>query len=345
MSDEIKKYYCALYKDKTGSEINKRFDYQRYWGILKCFELFKKGIDFNVVFEGAEDIDVILDEGIHYYQIKTNSTKTKYTLTTLLGHSGTERLSILSKLAGKEKNQHTLSLNIVSNLPFEAKYNEPLIDYNRTSICFNEFNNSFQAIVKNHIFSQLSFAPNLDKYFYNMSELPLNTLKQTMLGYTYDFVDNKKTTAERLELFFDEIDKEAEEKTRKTVYRDIICDKSFSRQDLLDLKEKYFNSKNDLAYECKQIISLYTPVIQRKLNSRLFKFIDESFDTVLIQKNKRIVKNYILLNEIKLKDFSTKDLCDYITKTNICLEGTLDEYDKLCYVIVSVVEYEMEGRE
>ena len=130
MNDTIKEKYRNIPKEYYGSISSNRFSYQRFWGVLQAFELYKTTDDFYVVFEGAEDIEIVTD-AIHFYQVKTLKTQVCYTFASMKKRSEGSTKSPLMKLAEKERMDGVASLNIVSNLPFEDTYKKDDVDYNK----------------------------------------------------------------------------------------------------------------------------------------------------------------------------------------------------------------------
>lgn len=68
--------YMAKLPDMSGSISKNRFRVELLWGIEKLLECLDKGIeDFSIVFDYQCDIELHLDSGYEFYQIKTSAAK------------------------------------------------------------------------------------------------------------------------------------------------------------------------------------------------------------------------------------------------------------------------------
>lgn len=338
MDESIKSKYKSIPKDNSGAIAAERFTYQRYWAIRKAYNLYNSGEEFYVVFEGAEDIDVLKNDGIHFYQVKTNSTASHYSLTTMVRKDKNTGKSIISKLSEKEQYSDVVSLNLVSNLKLEDKYRIKDCLYNEYDICFSDLNNDFNSKIRQHVFDITNNTPNLSKYHFCYSDLSLSNARETMIGLTLSFLKNIKTTNERIDTFFDVIDIDTKSKMEKTIYTDILNEKAIGKEYFDELLKQYNSTSNDIARECQEIIKEYDVFTERKLQSCLLTMIDESFGSIIIKNNCKIVADYINKNKSDIAGKNRKATCDYL-KNKIELDGEISEEDKLCYIIVGVIKY------
>ena len=78
-------YYMGLPCDLSGSRSKNRFRLELLWGISRMLELMESANDFTIVFDLVCDIEVHLDKGFEFYQIKTHKeSQSKYTAKSLV---------------------------------------------------------------------------------------------------------------------------------------------------------------------------------------------------------------------------------------------------------------------
>ena len=338
MDDNLKKSYLAIPKSNCGAISAERFTYQRYWAIREAFELYNSGEDFYIIFEGTEDIDIIKNGSINFYQVKTNEKNLCYTLTTMVRKKPDTGKSIISKLSEKESFENVKSLNLVSNLPLEAKNKDSSFSYNDSIICFATLNDDFKKKISDNIFEINGTVPDLSKYYFIYSNLAIPNMRETMVGITSIFLKDKKTTDERTSMFFDFIDIDTKNKMERTTYTDIFIEKSISKEYFDDLLTKYDHTSNVTVSKCQEIIGLYDVIRQSRLNRCLLRMNKESFGSVIIKNNIKIVHGYIHNNVDRFVGKTPKEMCDVIFNS-VVLDGDISVDDKLCYVIVAVSIY------
>lgn len=344
MDKGIKDSYRAIPKDNTGSLVSSRFTYQRYWAIREAYRLYNNKEEFCLVLEGAEDIDILKEDGIHFYQVKTKENVVHYTLNTMIYKNRETGKSIISKLSEKEPYPNVTSLNIVTNRTIEERFCVDDVNYCDNCICFSKLNSDFNNIIKNHIYEVTGRYPDLNKYFYIYSDLALTNMKETMVGLTLTFLKNQKTSDERVEMFFNYIDSVTKEKMEKTTCTNVLEEKSIDNAFFDELLSEYDTTSNYIVSECNKIISEYPTVVQNRLQRSLSNMNNQSFATILIKSKIEKVVKFIRENEESLADKSNKELCDYLLD-KLCIEGAINQEEKLCYIIVGVVHYLHGGNE
>lgn len=95
------------------------------WGFEKMFELYKANVDFLMVFDYVCDVEVHLDGGIEFYQLKTNSTTRPYSISRIAKPDKVGK-SILGKLyaikvADDIENGIVNKMAIVVNVPLKTE--------------------------------------------------------------------------------------------------------------------------------------------------------------------------------------------------------------------------------
>ena len=246
--------YSSIIKDLSGSISQNRFKFQRYWAINKIYELYQQPKDFVVVFDFACDVDVIIEDKIHFYQIKTSGSNS-FTITKLIS-ARKDSHSILSKLSLLEKYDHVESLNIVTNLPLQD-LDKRILDFE--SICLNDLLNESKDKINEHIVEKTSQKADLKKYFYLKSSLCIDNSYEQLLGATVLFLENKFTTSSmRPKMFLDWLIRDSENKV--TYEYDIVeiknslYKKGISRNYFENLLSKYKETDNVSIKEVEKII-------------------------------------------------------------------------------------------
>lgn len=120
-------YYMGLPCDLSGSRSKNRFRLELLWGISRMLELMESANDFTIVFDLVCDIEVHLDNGFEFYQIKTHKeSQPKYTVKSLLKVKEGEQGSILGKLFVLNTiSTVPVKTVLVCNAPFKVLSSEP----------------------------------------------------------------------------------------------------------------------------------------------------------------------------------------------------------------------------
>lgn len=119
--------YMSLPYETSGSRSKNRFRIELLWGVGKMLDLMEKPDDFNMVFDYVCDIEVHLENGFEFYQIKSKSNGKTYTTKTLTKRK--PEGSIIGKLyvlATKLPHENVLTA-IVTNASFNAFSSDTLI--------------------------------------------------------------------------------------------------------------------------------------------------------------------------------------------------------------------------
>lgn len=74
--------YTNLSVDSSGSISKNRHRNEILWGLTQIFDLYKSEKDFAVIFDNKCDIEIVLDDLISFYQVKTGDEH--YTINKLI---------------------------------------------------------------------------------------------------------------------------------------------------------------------------------------------------------------------------------------------------------------------
>src|SRR5690606_20377193 len=103
------------------SRSKNRFKNELLWGFKKMLEIYKKDIDFTIVFDYCCDIEIHKEDGFEFYQVKTQNDNNSYTVDKMVkrNSSGVSILGNLYKLKYDPLNKETdtTHVTLVSNAP------------------------------------------------------------------------------------------------------------------------------------------------------------------------------------------------------------------------------------
>ena len=247
--------------------------------------------------------------------------------------------SPLSKLADKERMDGVASLNIVSNLPFERTYRKNGIDYDKESLSFEEFDDHFSSLVTDFIVGENGFTPDLSKYHFIHSSLPLSDTRKTIVGYAVAFFNGHDAPGETIEMFVDLISADTEEMMNKEECNDHLSAKALSRSKMNEYLKRFSSSRNTLAMECAEIIDQFPVAIKNQISRCFSRVIEDNFSSLVINENKQIVFQYIFAHLDELSPLAKeKDWCEHILQ-NVFFPNTVADGDKLCFIVLAVNDY------
>ena len=119
------KLYQKLPFDLSGSRSKNRFRNEILWGLEKIFEVYKTGKDFCIVFDYVCDLELHMESTLEFYQIKTCSGGTPYTITKIakpdkVGKSILGKVYLLKNIVNGEDSTVKTKVAIVVNTPLKG---------------------------------------------------------------------------------------------------------------------------------------------------------------------------------------------------------------------------------
>lgn len=121
-----KEYYMNLPHDLSGSRSKNRFRLELLWGVSRMLELMESAENFTIIFDYVCDIEIHLDEGFEFYQIKTEKEAGNgYTLKRILNQKKGDQGSILGKLYVLHNEEMPVKLALACNKAFKALSSDP----------------------------------------------------------------------------------------------------------------------------------------------------------------------------------------------------------------------------
>lgn len=330
--------YANLPIDSSGSISKNRHRNEMLWGLTQIFDLYKSEKDFVVIFDNKCDIEIVSDDLISFYQVKTEDKN--YTIDKLVKVSPKKRNSILSTLYSLN-NDKTKSLYVVSN------HSLSLSDSKVTKqelISFNDLSSDEKETVTAHIKEHLAVDVDLSKIFFLRSEFCITNPSTLLLGHTVIFLEavSKNSTA-HAKSFFEYMqnlvfEKACYENTCKSL-SDAIKHKGITRNQVKKILDDF-----QIASDSKQ--------------QKVSTYFDRLYTTVL---NKiKIKQAYTRLSKIENRTISrqaTDQILDYIGKNvevlnhtegevvqllakSVELDDCFDNIDRECLIIMALVEME-----
>ena len=207
----------------------------------------------------------------------------------------------------------------------------------------HNFDEHFAAKVISHILSKNGFTPDLAKYNFVYSHLPLDNTETTMLGETAKFLSERKYPIQTVEMFLNLINSDVEALMNKEACDDYLLEKSLSKDSIDEYILRFDSSRNTLVQECAQIINQFPLSIKNQVNFALNRIIEDNFSSVQINKNKQIVIDYVVAHALELKAIDNeKEMCFYLNE-RIEFDECISEGEKLCYVVLAVNDYAKGG--
>lgn len=323
-----------------------RFRNEMLWGLEKMFELYKANVDFLMVFDYVCDVEVHLDGGIEFYQLKTNSATSPYSISRIAKPDKVGK-SILGKLyaikvADDSENGIVNKMAIVVNVPLKTE--DKMIHSTDKEISFNEID----EVSKKKIAGYLRSECNVDKVdltdcYYIYTSMDLFNPTDSLLGKTVNFfVDVYGEEPVRAKVLFqtlaDTIEMKACYERRCKDYGELALNKGFSRNEFQKILTKHIAISDDSVQIVKQEIKEIYPEfsVRTKMNTALIAVVKELRTNRVLQEIEREIKAYILDNLEKFDGDMVDSimLLDNCYKEKFPLEYTFQERHSLYIMLI-----------
>ena len=194
----INKILTVPQRENAGSRTSNRFNYQQVWAFNHMLELLKQDRNFILFMEFHDDIIIlegsIENEMIDFYQIKTNTTKSRFITTSFMTKDGKKypnEMSIMQKMIDNYSKFSTeaQSLHLVSNKFFDygiLRNNDD--STSRTVVKLNELQDDKLRIITNDMCKACSFDSSLcnnactNIIYFDVSYQDLINYEETVMG-------------------------------------------------------------------------------------------------------------------------------------------------------------------
>ena len=335
--------YLQIPYDLSGAISKNRNRNEMLWGLKKIYDLYGTDSNFVVIFDNKCDVEVVLNDNISFYQIKTR-TKGNYTLGNLLKVNKGKKESILSTLFSLN-NESVDSLNIVSNVYLSLE--DDLLSRKET-ISFADLSDSNKQKIAEHIRQKLNADFNFEKVFYIRDEFCISRPDTLLLGETVRFLSKLSLSTNNVEIFYNYmqnliLNKASYEYTCKSL-NDAMKFKGISQSEIKNILTNYnnVNEENYLkkfeSYIGKLGLNVYEMMRMRKSYGKF-----NNKENLLVRNEYiRFLLSYIDSNNDVLQN-------DEIAAVNLLknqlLEVELDECDRRCLAIMTLIKMEVQSYE
>ena len=330
--------YENLPIDLSGSISKNRHRNEMLWGLTQIFDLYKSGKDFAVIFDNKCDIEIVSDNLISFYQIKTSDEN--YTINKLIKIPKKKLQSILSTLYSLN-NKSTKSLYIVSNCNLS-------ISDNKTSkqelISFNDLSADEKETIKEHIKKQLAIEIDFNKVFFWRSEFCVTNPGTLLLGRTVIFLgDIFKEPSVRAESFFNYMQslilgKACYENACNSL-EDAIKYKGITRNEFQNILNSYQLTNNSRQQKIERYFEkIYPTILERVKLKQAYIRLSKLENRLIFEQSIKQVSNFIKDNP-KVLENTEKDAVVLIAKS-VSFDDWLDMIDKECIAIIALIELE-----
>ncbi len=340
------KNYFRLPYDLSGSMSKNRFRNEMLWGLEKMFELYKANMDFLMVFDYVCDVEIHLDRGIEFYQLKTNSTASPYSVNRIAKPDKVGK-SILGKLYSirvSDDNENSIvnKLAIVVNVPLKTE--DKVIHSADKEISFNEIDETSKQKIINYLRSEC----NVDKVdltdcYYIYTTMDLFNPTDSLLGKTMNFfIDVYGEEPIRAKVLFqtlaDTIEMKACYERKCENYGELALNKGFSKDEFQKILTKHIAISDDSVQIVKQEIKKIYPEfsVRTKMNTALIVVVKELRTNRVLKEIEQEIRTYILDN-LEMFDKNMVDsilLLDNRYKEKFPLEYTFQERHSLYIMLI-----------
>lgn len=264
--------YMATPPDMSGSIAKNRFRVELLWGVEKLLDCLDEGVeDFAVVFDYLCDIEIHLNDGYEFYQVKTGTSK-KFGITWVCKKSPKTNTSIIGRLYELHDVEADCSVKliIVGNREFVkngGNFEKP------GELLFSTLNaedkRKVEAAIREHF---PAVNPNLDKVSYLLVAMDLSSPEDSVRGHlvkTYEAVNGcepRKPNALYRALHGLVLEKACEEQEQST-YEEVIRNKGITRDELSKLFDIYADKERSLQDYVMGWIDKQPPLQQLDLKS------------------------------------------------------------------------------
>lgn len=301
--------YMKLQHDLSGAMSKNRFRNEMLWGLSLIFESYLAQKDFVAIFDYVCDIELHSDGTFAFYQLKTSSGTSPYSvnkLTKLKAGSEAEH-SILGKLfliknpLSVENNNFKVA--VVSNVPIKLN-GKTYTNY--PELCIGSVEEDVVAELASCLKNEFPKVKEFDfsDVFYILSTIDLFNPHDTLLGKTVAFYQeatgkepSKPATLYRA--FTDAVSNCACYEMEIRSYEDLIAHKGITAAQVLNILKQYSENANNSVEKCKCYIeNLYINDFGScvKTKRALEQIVIDLQTDRLLQNKEQEIQNWIMQN-------------------------------------------------
>lgn len=240
-----KNLYNTLPIDNVGPVTKNRFRCELLWGLEQIYKLYLSGSKFVVIFDNRCDIEIIEEDKISFYQLKTSEDN--FNISKLVKQTKAQKDSIISKLYSLYKENLVKGLYIVSNRRLDTSQKKVS---NKKILNFEELEIKEKDLIKKNIKKNRHVDADLKVVFYLQSPMCIKEPQTLLLGETVNFLA-KKFKNEEMEpkKLFNLMNSLIENKSGYEYYCDDLDDaiknKGITFDDFDEIIQDYKNTKRE----------------------------------------------------------------------------------------------------
>lgn len=256
--------YMKLPYDLSGAMSKNRFRNEMLWGLSLIFESYLAQKNFVAIFDYVCDIELHSDGTFAFYQLKTSSGTSPYTVKKLTkykddseaGHSILGKLFIIKNSISAETTNFKVA--VVSNVPIKLRGKTYT---NVPELCVGSVGEDVVAELASCLKNEFTQVSEFDfsSVFYILSTIDLFNPHYTLLGKTVAFYQeatgkepNKPTTLYRA--FADVVSNCACHEMEIRSYEELIANKGVTTAQVSNILKQYSENANNSIAKCKVYI-------------------------------------------------------------------------------------------
>ena len=331
-----------LFSDLSGSISKNRFRIEMLWGISKMFEVFDQYEDFTVVFDNVCDIELHIENGQEFYQIKSNKVASPKSISYYLKQP-TNSNSIFGKLVVlNEKRYNTLKIALVSNAYLShdkkifSEFEDIRIDY---------LDEKYKEIIKNKLADEFGRQMNIENFYYIHTSMNLKSPDNDLLGkivFSFQKIKNcepKKPNA-LYRLIVETAQRKAQYEFKSEDYEELISNKGFSKTELIGILNEYADSIDESIEQVQDIIEKTKSIaLKKELKLALTNLIRNIDTSVELKRIESKIISYLSNN----KDYPDifDELVQFLTNNYSCMFPVeINDFDIKVFIMIVVKRWE-----
>lgn len=347
----LSEYYSNLPYDLAGARSKNRFKNELLWGFKKMLEIYKKDIDFTIVFDYCCDIEIHKEDGFEFYQVKTQNDNNSYTVDKMVkrNSSGVSILGNLYKLKYDPLNKETdtTHVTLVSNAPLS----DGKTAYNNIEIVdLASIDNKAVKKIKTNMKEELRLKEdiNLKNTNFERTGLDLFSPDKTLIGEVVVFFEeiyNKepKKVSVLFKIMKNEIETKATYELKAQNYEHLLEKKGINRDFLDRFLESYIERTDEAVEKANNFISQFNFRKRQRLSSALTQVIIylSSNNKVVQNLEKQILKYFI--DDIDLLPEDDLEIIEYISEEMIKMKPIEISREEVQALVILVMQKFEEG--
>jgi hypothetical protein len=337
--------------DLSGSRSKNRFRNEMLWGLEKIYNIYESENDFVMVFDYVCDIELHLNESMEFYQIKTSSKGSPYSIKKISGpdaqgNSILGKVYVLKNIIDNEEGDLKSKIAIVVNTPLKTadkKIKSSVKEFELVNL-----DEKSMELVNENLKKELNIEEDIDlnSSYYIFTSMDLFEPSNSLIGQTVNFFmkitgEEPKKVVTLYRALSDTIAVKANYELQCNDYSEVISKKGITKSEFNTIIKKYINVADESTKKAKtKINEIYDGFRDNtKMNIALGKIVKELTINKQLKKIEEMIAQYINehLEELDKTFEETTEILIEIFSNEFTLEYTTD--DKKALVILVLVRY------